>query len=82
MLRTVYLKLFFKFQFSSFQNCVDNFRALLRVLFVSELVKAPSNGYPAEVSVDFLLDETTAFFMPVNPEETEEGRIKRYLLIS
>jgi hypothetical protein len=45
------------------------------VLFVSELVKA--SGYSAEVSVDFLLDETTAFFMPVNPEETEEGRIKR-----
>jgi hypothetical protein len=44
---------------------------------VSELVKAPSSGYPPDVTVDALLDETTDFFMPRNPEETEEGRIKR-----
>jgi len=49
-------------------------RNLLRLLLVSELVKAPSSSYPAGVSVDFLLDETVNFFLPPD-DHREESRV-------
>jgi hypothetical protein len=51
---------------------------LLRLLLVSELVKAPATGYPVGVSVDNLLDQTASFFQSEigkNVEETEESRM-------
>ena len=53
-------------------------RALLRVLFISELVKVNSIGFSLGVTVDYLVDETTAFFMPENLEATLQGRIQRW----
>ena len=51
-------------------------RNLLRLLLVSELVKAPSSSYPAGVSVDFLLDETVNFFLPPDDHrDSEESRV-------
>jgi hypothetical protein len=51
---------------------------LLRVLLVSELVKAPTVTPVPAMSIDDIVDETARFLMPDNPEESLEVRIKRY----
>ena len=44
-------------------------RDVLRLILVTELVKASSASFPKTVSADFILDEMVLFFMPIEQQQ-------------